>query len=653
MVASLLICLIDRLDRPVDFSCSGASVLEVARQLSIATDLKIKAGPTVKSETLVAAVHEMPVRVLLDRVAEALQASWKEEAGEIILFRSDRQDRDQAARERQMRLDALKKWQDAPLPSEFTEEKAKSIIQRAENSTKLYPPESGKTGEHQLEMVAIAKESPGYRASIFLRKVLDLNAVAEVRKGRRVVFSSQPNGLQKALKKAEPVIDRFTTEMSLMEPYAEASLSRVPESQTALDPRKWPTMMNGRPDRAIVAAYRLPGVPQIPVRTYFVAKNQIVGWVSDSIDPNPSQPKLLPLAKFSLPKELTDTTQNFGDPEHVGYGRSLIERKVEPAAWVCGPLLEGYAKARKLDLVASLSDSAINWSSYQYMEPGAEMMVLSGIVRRYCVWQEKDGVLVVSPALPAESRSNTFDRDRFWTLSRKFLEAKRPRLELAAEYLADEPVEPVNESILSRMSLWTTGVPWSFGFWGTAPPLRFWGRLPKSAQNGSITVGRLTARARAAIDEWIFGTNLALQALEVDVTVPNSGYDIRRLEPTERFPSGLPSEMSITSKVAEIDTIWRRYDNSVPIPDRLDYAYYLLPELERPELSLALEKQRLLTMYFFDSPEMRVESEEPPSPAGLKWLSPKALPAEALSRLRAAAKKYATDSSTVRGTPPP
>lgn len=653
MVASLLLSLVDPLDRPIDFESLGGSVPEVARQLSNASELKIKAGPSVKAETLIVNVHDMPIRKLLDHVSSALLASWKQEAGEVVIYRTDKQEREQAAAERKAILHALKKWQDTPLPAPFTDENARSIVERVETATRRFDPRSGLTAQFNVEMNALAKEAPGYRGSIYLRKIFDLNMLADVKKGRRIVFSSRPGRLQKPLKNGEAVLDRFAQEMAVMQPFAAASVSRVPETDYAMDVRRWPAGLKGRPDRVLAAAYRIQGIPMLGVRTYFVSGNQIVGWVSDTINPDPSEPKLLPPAKFSIDDALVKLTQNPANGRMAATGLALVKSKTEPAGWIVGPLLDSYAKARKLDLVASVADGAINMSMNMYLDGKNDMPGLNVLTRRFFDWTEKDGVLVISPKTPVQSRAETFDRARFWDLSAMFLGDGRPRLETVADYLAQESVEPVHDNLLSRMALWTTGVQWNFGFWGTSPILRFWGRMPASSRISSVTVGQLTPGARVALDDWIFGTNLALQAIEVDPEDRASGMDIRRLEPTERFSEGLPSELPLMFRIEDNDVIWQTDGENPPWSDRLDFAYTILDSAQPVQVRVAHEKQRLWKMFFNNDTAMRVEIDEPTSPAGMKMMSPKDLPAGILDRLRAAEKKYKSQTSTVRGTPPP
>lgn len=650
IVASLLLAL-PFLDRPVSIETNGDSVAALANQLSEKTGAKIKAGPSVRKQIVVVQVREKPLKQFLDKVGQALGATWTEQAGEITIHRTDAQEKGQIATELKAKIDALKEWRDAPQPRPMSEEEARSLVIRAEATTRDYYLQRNQE-KHYKEMAALIRQSPGNRAAQMVRAGLDIDAIATVGNGRRLTFSSQPNRLQLPLKAAEKAIDQYFREIDMMRAASEASLARVPLSETTLDVRKWPDCVRSRPDRVLVAAYRLPKTPQILIRTYFVKGKLIVGWISDSIDPITVPKEPLPKVDFKVDDEVARRSVAMARLAWTSLDRPLYEKHVEPASWVLGPLLRAYADARQKDLVACVPDAAIDSSLTQNVDKQA-MPALERLTRPYMAWREDGDTICFEPDRPHEQRSLAMDREAFWRLSDSFLKAGKPSLTEAAEYLAQGPVEPTCSNLQTRMTLMTTGVAWDFSFWGTAPVLRFWGSLPPKLRDGTILMSQVNGTARKALNEWVFGTNLGLQALEIDENDPEDGSSIARLEASERLPNGFPDDMLLTSKIDSIDVVWQQ-SGEAQWPSRLEDVYNLLDPTYQERGPVALGKQRVLKMEFSDRRSMRLQIDEPTGIEGLKWGKVGDLPADILTKLKAyAAKAKASETPKIKSTPPP
>lgn len=650
IVASLLLAL-PFLDRPVSIETNGDSVAALADQLSEKTGAKIKAGPSVRKQIMVVQVREKPLKQFLDQVGQALGATWTEQAGEITIYRTDAQEKGQIATELKAKIDALERWRDAPQPRPMSKEEARSLVIRAEATTRDYYLQHNQE-KHYKEMAALILQSPGNRAAQMVRAGLDIDAIATVGNGRRLTFSSQPNRLQLPLKAGERAIDQYFREIDMMRAASEASLERVPLSETTLDVRKWPDSVRSRPDRVLVAAYRLPKTPQILIRTYFVKGKLIVGWISDSIDPVAVPKEPLPKVDFKVADDVARRSVAMTRLAWTSVDRPLYEKHVEPASWVLGPLLRGYAEARKKDLVACVPDAAIDSSLIQNIDKHA-MPTLERLTRAYMVWREDGDTVYFKPDRPHEQRVVAMDREAFWRLSDSFLKAGKPSFTAAAEYLAQGPVEPTCSNLQTRMTLMTTGVAWDFSFWGTAPVLRFWGSLPPKQREGTILMSQVNGTARKALNEWVFGTNLGLQALDIDENDPEDGGSIARLEASERLPNGFPDDMLLTSKIDSIDVVWQQ-SGEAQWPSRLEDAYNLLDPTYQDRGPVALGTQRVLKMEFSDRRSMRLQIDEPTGGEGLTWGKIGDLPGDILAKLKAyAAKAKASETPKIKSTPPP
>lgn len=647
--ASLLLA-VPMMARPVSLETDGESVKAFADRLSRASGAKIVAGPSVRNQILVAQIHEQPLEETLNRVARVLGASWQEKGGEITIFRRDEQEKAQATAELRAKIDAIRKWRDMPLPKPITESEARSLVIRAEASTRDFGLHRDQQ-KHFEEMSALMKQSPANLAAQTVRGDLDLNTIATVGRGRRYTFSSSPNRLQLPLRNGEKAIDRYLREIDLMRGACEASLERVPLSETTMDVRRWPDLVRSRPDRILLAAYRLPATPQILIRTYFVKGKLIVGWVSDSIDPSPVAKIPLPPADFEVDEDTARRSQSRMRMAWIPLDRPLIEKKVEPAAWVIGPLMRAYARARHKDLIACVPDDATNLSLLQNIEK-KPLPILDRLCNRFMKWSEDDSGLLFEPDRPHEQRTQSMNRDAFWRLADSFIKSGKPTLTEAAEYLAQESVEPTCSSVLTRMTLVTTSVGWDFSYWAVAPVLRFWGSLPPRQREGTIAMSQVTGNARRALNEWVFGTNLGLQALEIDESDPEDGAGIARVEATERLPNGFPDDMTLTAKIESLSVIWQQ-SGDVRWASRMADAYPVLKPSEGPARPVALGSQRVLNMQFSAVKPMKLQVEEATSIADLKWIKVEELPADILAQLKEFAAKAKAGETRAKGTPPP
>lgn len=280
------------------------------------------------------------------------------------------------------------------------------------------------------------------------------------------------------------------------------------------------------------------------------------------------------------------------------------------------------------------------------------MTVLNSLMNLYGTWTERDGSLIISPDNPAESRMRSMDRDAFWKYVATMEQDGHPKLESAGEYFAQESIEPICDNVLSRACMIQTGQAMNFAFWGSAPILKFWGSLPAPVREKTTTIGQLGGSAKVALNQWIYGTNLGLQALDVDSDDPGSGWEVGRLEPTERFPNGLPAEMTVTCSIEKIPIIWQRYDES-KWSSRLEDCYDLVDRSDSATNRVALASGRVLNLRFSYEKVMRVQLEEPTRDSNLQWIPVDKLPTDTLKELRDLKAKAKPSERPVRGTPPP
>lgn len=638
------------LDAVLSFTSEGKSVPQVARELEVRSGLKITTAANIRQTTLVIRVENWSLRKLLNEVARVLSAEWKETSEGIVLSRSDRQEKELIASERSLRLAAIRKWQNQPMPGEWSEEKAKQIVMQGESLAQRADPRNI-TQEMRQQAVALGKLTPDYRASVLARKKADTTLLAEARPGRRVVLSSRPNSLQQALKGADEALATFQKEQALFYPLAEASLARVPESMNIRDVRKWSGRKDSIADRLIFTSYDFPAAPAIMLRSYLVAGHTILSMTSEAAYLRPDDWRPLPSIPFETPAEVQSFLQAVVTFKAEPL-RQTVGSKTDPVSWVLGPTLIAYSKALKKDLVAAVPDMAAE--AIGFRQPGKDGQPLIRSIDAWCQWEERENVLLIRPFLPISARNSYIDRTKLFEFADKMRRDKRLTFDAAGEYLKDKPVELATERLHGIVALEaTSGNHYGLLDVWNSPVMRFWGRLPGGFRSGSFKFAALPGEARTALSEWFFATTIALQGTRIDSNDPDSGLDIRRLEPSELFPKGIPGDMELDIRLTETPIFW--FDSGQGVGSgRLEDMGSFATQLDEQAYKFAVNTSRTLKIGMVSEGVRReIEIDEPHFREGLKWTSGKDLDPKVVARLKLLYEKEQRETPVRRSQPPP
>ena len=100
MLLSLLAFAIPALDKPIDFRPDVATVPNLVAKLAKQSGLRLTTGKTVTNDVVAVVAPYNSPREIMDQIAYAIEAEWKESGGEWTLFRSDAMLKDQAKRDK-------------------------------------------------------------------------------------------------------------------------------------------------------------------------------------------------------------------------------------------------------------------------------------------------------------------------------------------------------------------------------------------------------------------------------------------------------------------------------------------------------------------------------------------------------------------------
>src|SRR5688572_17682256 len=111
MTSFLLAGLLLFQDPGVSFECRGTRAEEVLEKLSPLCGRRLMTSPATRDEILILSVKDVPVKTLLDRIAEATCAEWTHESDGWRLIRSPKLDQEQEARHYRMEADRIREGQ--------------------------------------------------------------------------------------------------------------------------------------------------------------------------------------------------------------------------------------------------------------------------------------------------------------------------------------------------------------------------------------------------------------------------------------------------------------------------------------------------------------------------------------------------------------
>lgn len=180
--------------------------------------MKLFAGESVRDDVVGIASPKRPIKALMDGIAEAVNGTWEERKEGWVLLRTKAQEAQDEAKDTAVRA----KW--------IREALARTILKEPFDSTRAkglaaYRHEF-KTADQSDEKEYSQLDSMNGRSPLgrFTRRLIEaigIDTLAEIPTGKRIVFSTRPNRLQRRLeaKKLEVPIATFCAEQNL---YAEA-----------------------------------------------------------------------------------------------------------------------------------------------------------------------------------------------------------------------------------------------------------------------------------------------------------------------------------------------------------------------------------------------------------------------------------------------
>lgn len=185
----------------------------VLPQIGARFNMRLVAGQSVKSDVIAIASPKRPAKVIMDGIAAALNASWKEREGAWVLSRSKWQEQEDEETDAKYREEWMRKsLSSTPIDTPFDETRAKALADywfEFKSKKDLEPSDYA-----QLE--TMNSRSPLGRFTRRLVEAFGVAQLARVPQGSVTVYSTRPTKMQRPIpiKNFEELIAKFIDEQN-------------------------------------------------------------------------------------------------------------------------------------------------------------------------------------------------------------------------------------------------------------------------------------------------------------------------------------------------------------------------------------------------------------------------------------------------------
>jgi len=639
-------------DDPVTFRHPVASASQVVEALGRQVGLTLTAAPALANEPIAVAVRDVPLKRLMDRIADVTAADWVKGSHGLILTPSATKAREQGRMEVATWRARLAKWCEATqtaLARPYDEKTIESNLWKRRELQKRV--EAGEAGIYR-QIRALRSESPVERALQRIMVALGPDTLAQIQDQERVVFAVNPTPMQRKLpSSAEAALEQLRQELFMWS----AAAQKLPTNEHDdhyLSQERLAEQWGKKPFRVLVSIERvslagLDSTLSASLRLYdsegakLCEADEVIALQESDIENRAALDKPDP-NDVSIP--LTPETQEWrraffredadeARPKDEGTPASILSRALDPVRHEpCSPittdLLFAVADLKGKNVVACVPDIALmlNEVPQEYLK----LDLLLNLLERYGFFhfvQEQD-FFTALPTFPVTERAQRLNRKAFRTYLTRIVETDGA-LDPIAEFAAGTTSDRFFLAEQYRFEVLRIGR--DSDDYGCLLP--FYGALSSSQRQalkrgGALAFGSLTPAQKAKVVVPLFGpengfvgSSLTLEFESEDVgSIPDApsaehshdrdanpseqrsapeSDEIEenelRLEPTESLPRGIPADAMITMKAHRVRRL-RNADAQGPEPSSgmdLDTVAWIAFSQERPDLFASQDRMTL------------------------------------------------------------
>lgn len=574
----------------------------VLEELSELTHVTLTATRDTADEVLVVKVKDVTLNSLMKQLATACSAAWEKTTSGYKLTRPVEISRREAAEEAEIYAKAIRKAV-ATAAKRLAEAKpfddagSKAYAERCRLFAERLNDE-GYTGPTMQEKSKLDSVSPAGRLIDRLSACLDVDALASMRIGERIVFSTSPTRMQIGFDApAQAAWRQFLADWHVFEPLAD-------ERTAAADSSRYP------PNDFLheVSAARRANLT--PAKVLFAVSwgdmRQTIKLVLQVVD---AQCAVLCRADGSLPVddvfeslEKSDITMQPGNElfptsegvfSHLAQEWSAVVSKLGKSngilqvlsipddlkSWSRSPetsdplslhpseLLLALADADGKNLVADVPDAAAlvavmaSFGIRPKPEEVRSMLAKAGQL----TFAADGGFMVVKPAIPARSRIERVDRASLGMALRTMDSNGTLSLDERAAFVTKNTTPAMQTYAVMAFTMLCSDPMELVQLMPNEKVLRLYGLLGASqrqtlASGEAIPLGKLSDDQKAAVARMLYGIDMqgGVRSPLEEIGAPRrpripSQFDTLRTEPTEAFPDGLPLAGTMAMTASSVD----------------------------------------------------------------------------------------------------
>lgn len=558
----------------VTFTADATRLEPFLQKFSQVTGTKLTAPGAMAEELICVRMVDVPYKTALEKIALAMEATWKEQDGGLRLTRSPEQSLELRRREDRYKSEVVK-WGQA----KFTEELKKATKWNAEEADKL----AGDVAAYLKRSTTVAAglerddwktlsklelRAPYNAALKELITVLNPSDIAAIKPEMRVVWSTSPNRMQYAIPQAATRILRsMAADYDL---WREAALRRNLKQYVKENEYRTMGLVNTpRQSSDQIVKFILSG------NTYGFGngtnfdllavdgKGSIVFRASAMLPSNLTEVFGNPQRDKPAPKEpmikatpemqelMKDAMKSQGGFPNVSLSAALRSRLLDPVtydpvAFVGSPALIAYAEGSKRNLAARVGDDMLLNILFAMVPVPASRMRQTLETTMATEVDESDGWVIMRPKLPIHHREMRFRRVDFRAYLDLLSKKASVPIETRAYYawkLPDERTSPL-AMLIQMILLGQSSVSTSMD---DHTMLKLYGTFDAGQRrtlfNGGVPFSGMNEVQRQIIEQMVYNDRGVRRLYAPGLA--RSTTEIEGEEMTEALPNGIPSSARI------------------------------------------------------------------------------------------------------------
>lgn len=492
-------------------SSAPVAIAELSKQVGY----PLEAMVSTKEDILIIKVKDVPLGVLLQKIATTTNAEWEQTANGLRLTRNDpirrkeyAEEQEKLAQQIQVTLDKNRKT--TLEEKEITDRSAQQIAERLMQM--MEQQQSGQPGMDWREQQRLNSQGPAFRMMRKISALLDAKTLASIPEGQNVVMSNLPNRMQKQLPgNIQPYVQNFVKEQVIWAKAMKMARDRRPGQQHYYYVDNLTDPSQRKIGKVLLILNRSQQMRGIQARLVISDdRGRLLGQANDNLgwDWETYTSKMQEIQKSAAneseikfsgtSKALQDALQEAYKSAEANRGQPDIQvsdevkqvllnpEKNEPLSFVATDCVFETARIKDVDIVC-LAPDMMMLGSGPVSAGGVKPSVFLAALSNYSMETEvKDNWITMKPQVPSASRRARTDRVVLGQYLRQAMKEGRVTLDNRASFAfrsgkTEEEYMPM--FLLSMIGLLKSGVEYG-GDWDT---LRLYGSLTPPQRNAAKT----------------------------------------------------------------------------------------------------------------------------------------------------------------------